>query len=358
MKINYQEITMYVEALQNGDDTVFDYLYNLSYDHLYSLSLNILKNEHDAQDVVHECFSIIYTHIDKLEHPDQYLAWSRRIATNCALSLIRKQADIPTDNLPEIMAQNLPPIQDNLELVISSERHTALLDLICNLDSQTRDIILLKYYQGYKVKEIEGILGIKAATIKTRIHRTKKLLRQQIEKQNNKLFAIPIAFIPSSYILNHCILSNISKTNSVVKTPTVLKYTWKNSSMVSKITILALSSSVAVYGASGTNHGYNNMPEDSNNRTIVELDKLEHPRPTVDVIDYNDSILSLHISSENTDILYDEVTAIVNGIIVKPTQIDPITEILTFTIEASIIILQVPDSSGLITSYELEVFYD
>lgn len=352
METNYQDIALIVESIQMGDTSRFTDLYDLSYTPLYALCFSILKNEHDAQDAVHDTFQKIYTHIDRLEHPPQYVAWSRRIATNASLALIRQNNDIPTADITEMISKEAPPIRDNLDHILDMERESSLLDLLGDLDSQTRDIMLMKYYQGYKIKEIESILGIKAATIKTRIHRTKKLLRKQIEAQRGKTFALPVALVPTAYIFNECI-SGEAATSGIIRGPEVLRYTWGHSSAVAKVTFIAGATGIALGSTIvGSHMTSNNLRQTISSPTsdIIVVD--------VDILSYEEHTIEIAVAPTDMPIDYTSIFATIGTNILYPHRINSSTGVLTFHTDASYMILQISDTGGNVSSYGLEMNYE
>lgn len=352
MEINHLEMEDIINQIQVGDINRFEDLYEISYPHLLHLCLSILKNDHDAQDAVQDTFHKIYVNINKLEHPQQYLAWARRIATNACLAQLRKKSDIPTNDISQVIAHGLPPIPDNLEVILNMERETSLLDLINKLDSQTRDIIMMKYYQGYKVKEIEDILGIKAATIKTRIHRTKKLLRKQIEEQRGKTFALPIALVPTGFIFNECISGDVA-SSSIIRGPEVLKYTWGQSSSLAKVTFIAGATSVVL----GSSIIGSDIISNSSNNSISNNSTTDIVVANVDILSYSDSIIQIALTPTSTAIDYNSIQATIGSDIIEVYSVDTNTGIISFYTDTSYMILQVSDVDGNVSSYGLEMNY-
>lgn len=192
MHINHLHIEELVIKLQHTySNDAFDELYTLTYHNLYQLSLNILEQEQDAQDAVNEAYYLIYSNIHSLENPRGFLAWARRITCNVSLSGVRKRRDIPTDNIQELAERTLPHGPDSLDMMITTEKNAHLLDMICSLDPNTLEMIVMKYYQGLTFDDISEKLDIPVGTIKARLHRAKKTLQQKA-KDNKSLLSLPV----------------------------------------------------------------------------------------------------------------------------------------------------------------------
>ena len=62
------------------------------------------------------------------------------------------------------------------------DRIKELVELLKRLNKKYRIPIYLYYYEGYKIEEISNILKIKSSTIKMRLSRAKKILKEEMEK--------------------------------------------------------------------------------------------------------------------------------------------------------------------------------
>ena len=65
-------------------------VYQLYKDMLYNSSFRIIKNEHDAQDMVHDAFIKAFQNISKLKNDLNLGAWLKRIVINCSLDFIKR----------------------------------------------------------------------------------------------------------------------------------------------------------------------------------------------------------------------------------------------------------------------------
>ena len=68
-------------------------VYLLYKDMLYNVSFRIIKNKHDAQDIVHDTFIKAFQNISKLENDLNLGAWLKRIAINCSLDFLEEEKE-------------------------------------------------------------------------------------------------------------------------------------------------------------------------------------------------------------------------------------------------------------------------
>ena len=140
---------------------------------IYKIAFMYVKNQHDAMDVVQEGIIKAYSKLDNLKDIEAMDKWVIRIIVNTALDLIRKNSKIvlKEDEVIEVL------INDNTDNKVKSSFN----EIIDSLDEELRGIITLKYFHGYKIKEVSEILNISESQIKNKIHKALNLLRKEIK---------------------------------------------------------------------------------------------------------------------------------------------------------------------------------
>lgn len=134
----------------------------------YITAYAILGNETDAEDAV--CNAILngYEHLTQLKNPKKFKAWMLTITRNEALKLCRKRMDLLGD---ENVERLLPPTYD---------RHNELWDIVQTLKEEYRIVIVLFYYNELSLKDISDVLDISVGTVKSRLDRGRKLLKDAL----------------------------------------------------------------------------------------------------------------------------------------------------------------------------------
>lgn len=148
-----------------------------STDSLYRVSKSILKNDTDCEDAVSEAITIAFQKLDSLKKDEYAKTWLTRIVINECFR-IRKQQ------------KKVVPISDEGESVFNSQEmagqsyfvgydsYAELRQVMSQLNEKQRLTIILYYYEGYSIKEIAGIMGINQGTVKSRLGRARKELKQ------------------------------------------------------------------------------------------------------------------------------------------------------------------------------------
>lgn len=134
----------------------------------YITAYAILGNEADAEDAV--CNAILngYEHLTQLRNPKKFKAWMLTITRNEALKLCRKRMELLGD---ENVERLLPPTYDS---------HNELWDIVQTLKEEYRIVIVLFYYNELSLKDISGVLDISIGTVKSRLDRGRKLLKDAL----------------------------------------------------------------------------------------------------------------------------------------------------------------------------------
>ena len=136
----------------------------------YITAYALLRNEADAEDAV--CNAILngYEHLAQLKNPKKFKSWMLTIIKNEALKLYHKRMELPGD---ENVEQLLPPSYDS---------HNELWDIVQTLNEEYRIVIVLFYYNDLSLRDISDILGISIGTVKSRLNRGRKLLKDALSK--------------------------------------------------------------------------------------------------------------------------------------------------------------------------------
>lgn len=135
---------------------------------LYRLALGILHNRDDAEDAVSESVLKAYEKIHTLRKRENFQAWIMQITANEAKRIYAKNKRLsPVENVEDYM----PDFRD--------EYHE-LWDVVMELDVVYREVIILYFYERFSIKEIGIILNIAEGTVKSRLFRGKKQLKERL----------------------------------------------------------------------------------------------------------------------------------------------------------------------------------
>lgn len=139
----------------------------------YRLAYSYVKNVDDALDIVQEATYKAISAAKTLKNPSYLKTWFYRIVVNTSLDFLRKEGRVrPTeDELLEFLNTQ----------VIDHYRDFDLEEALGKLPDDYRIIVILRYFEELKIKEIAEILNENINTVKTRLYRSLELLRVELE---------------------------------------------------------------------------------------------------------------------------------------------------------------------------------
>ncbi len=136
---------------------------------MFLLAFSIVKNYHDAEDVVAETMLKAYEKIHTLKDEKSFKFWIMQILVNNARMILRKNKKVVCVDEIDIY------IKDNSECI------TDIWESVLVLEDELRTIVVMYYYQGFKTNEIASILKLPDGTIKSRLSRARKKLKLLID---------------------------------------------------------------------------------------------------------------------------------------------------------------------------------
>ena len=152
-------------------------------DRIYAIALNYFKNPYDADDIVQEVLLKLYRSDTKFESEAHLKHWLLRVAVNqckkISLSAWRRRNISLEGYLAGLQTEpGAEYANDAAQAAEEAERRNEILRAILKLPKKYRLIIHLYYYEDYDTKEIAGILRMNEATVRTRLARGRKILKE------------------------------------------------------------------------------------------------------------------------------------------------------------------------------------
>jgi RNA polymerase sigma-70 factor, ECF subfamily len=157
---------------------------------LYRLARGILRNDSEAEDVVQETYVRAFTHLDQFRGESSLSTWLSRIAMNEALGRLRGQrANVEWTSLPQptleaqIIQFPLAASTDPEKTMAQREIQQVVERAIDEIPEPFRLVFITRVIEGMNVEETAEILGLKPETVKTRLHRARAMLRENVENK-------------------------------------------------------------------------------------------------------------------------------------------------------------------------------
>lgn len=152
---------------------------------LVNFHYRFVGNRPEAEDLTQDTFIKAYKKFHTLQDQDKIKSWLYMIARNTVIDFFRRNKNKPFA-LDSAIMENIPEVAsvDYQERVANMEVSKELDHCIEQLVREDRAIIKLLYYEGFSYKDIAKMLNINQNTLKSRLHRARKVLLETIRANN------------------------------------------------------------------------------------------------------------------------------------------------------------------------------
>ena len=165
-----------VRAAKRGDAAAFGRLYAEFASELYRFALWYLRNEADAEDAVQNAMLSAWANVRRLKKEASFRAWLFQILANACKTLLRQRS----------AAGNVIPFEESsaAELTVSPAfEDDAVGSLLGSLKEEDRVIVTMAVLGRFTSAEIGAALGMKNATVRSRLSRALHALREELETE-------------------------------------------------------------------------------------------------------------------------------------------------------------------------------
>jgi RNA polymerase sigma-70 factor (ECF subfamily) len=143
---------------------------------LYRWLLRLVSDTATAEDLLSEVFLDVWRHAAVFEGRSSASTWLLAIARNKAISARRRRPDVELND--ELTSTLADPADDPELMLEKKDREEVLRRSVAQLSQGHAEIIDLVYYHGKSVNEVAEVMGLNAATVKTRMLYARKKLAE------------------------------------------------------------------------------------------------------------------------------------------------------------------------------------
>lgn len=166
-----------VARAKQGDRSAIRFLYLRYADNIYGYARSIVRNDHDAEDIVQQVFTRMMTAIRSYEDRSvPFSAWLLRITHNLAIDYVRRRSRVCEE--PEEALSVDRPEQES--------KHLRLLlgEALAQLPPAQREIVVLRHIGGLSPREIAERLGRSEDSVHGLHHRGRRALREALTQMD------------------------------------------------------------------------------------------------------------------------------------------------------------------------------
>lgn len=186
--VSLAEIDLVTRA-QRRDPDAFRAIMKLNNQRLYRLARGIVRNDAEAEDAVQEAYVQAFAHLDGFRAEARLSTWLSRIVINEALGRLRRQRRAAaTAEAVAVEAKIIPfPLNasaDDPERTMAQREILRLVERATDdLPELYRSVFVARVIEGLSLEETADLLGLTAATVKTRLHRARAMIRKALDAQ-------------------------------------------------------------------------------------------------------------------------------------------------------------------------------
>jgi RNA polymerase sigma-70 factor (ECF subfamily) len=182
-----------LERLRAGEDAAFEELMHDNGGRMLSTARRIVRSEEDARDVVQEAFLLAFRSLPTFAGRSRLSTWLHRIVVNVALMRLRRRKRRPEvsidEQLPRFTTDGHRMIEahDVVDLTPADELERESMRVLVRhcmdeLPDSYRVVLMLRDIEDLSTEEAAEALGIRAGTVKVRLHRARQALKTLMQK--------------------------------------------------------------------------------------------------------------------------------------------------------------------------------
>ncbi len=172
-----------ISKVLSGDHQAYAGLVNRYQNYVFTLTLRMVKNREDAEEVAQDVFIKAYKYLADFRGASKFSTWLYTIVNNTCISFLRKKKleihSLDNEKVFEVADSMDSGFRANL--VEQKSRQSMVHNAIGLLGPDDAEIITLFYKSEQSLEEIAQILGLEVNTAKVRLHRARTRLKEKME---------------------------------------------------------------------------------------------------------------------------------------------------------------------------------
>lgn len=170
-----------VSRVVAGDDALFEILMRRYNQRVYRVVRAVLRNDEDAEDVMQQAYLNAYLHLRQFEGRARFSTWLTRIAVNEALARRGKRAFGEQDEGMMQLVESSAP--DPEQETFASELRDLMQREVASLPDGYRVVLVMRDVEGLSTAETAACLDVTEDLVKTRLHRARAMLRDNLYRR-------------------------------------------------------------------------------------------------------------------------------------------------------------------------------
>ena len=184
-----------MESLRDGRDDALADLVGRYQNDVFRFCLHYVKNVEQAKEMAQETFLRVYAARDRFDTDRKFKPWLLCIARNLCLNDLKRKKTVSMETLEEYASSardasghisessvDGPDVQ-----LMLSERQRRLMAVVDALPEESREIVVLRFFQKMQARQIAEVIDSTEGAVRTRLHRILRQLRAECEHLRDEL---------------------------------------------------------------------------------------------------------------------------------------------------------------------------
>lgn len=176
-----------IKEIRDGQTDAFSELVRRYEDTVFSFAFKVCRNREKAEETVQDTFVNVFRKLHQFDGKSKFSTWLYSIVTNnCLMKNRQRKIDEASVEYNEhdhtSPGAHVPDNPTPFEFVISREMQGQLDDAILSLPVDYRIVFVLRDIEGFSAQETANILNVSVAAVKSRLHRARSALREQLSE--------------------------------------------------------------------------------------------------------------------------------------------------------------------------------
>jgi len=187
-----------VAAVQQGDLNAFESLVTKHQKRMLNIAFRLIDDHDEACEVVQDAFVSAYRHIRTFRGEAKFTTWLTTITVNLSKNRLKQvrsrkvreaySLDAPVRTDEGELAMDAPsPEPSILDRMEKQDIRTRVQDCIRSLDSDFREVLVLRDMQEFSYDEIGDMLKVVPGTVKSRLFRAREMVKECLKQLMGEL---------------------------------------------------------------------------------------------------------------------------------------------------------------------------
>jgi RNA polymerase sigma factor (sigma-70 family) len=174
----------YIDKILQGDANAFAVLVDRYKDMIFTLSIKMIKNREEAEEVAQDTFIKAYNSLVKFKGDSKFSTWIYKIAYNTCLDRLKKNKKEDNNiSIDEFSAHLIKTMDNALSALEDKERKQTIQNCLNLLPSEENFLLTLFYFEDQNLEEIGKVMNINTNNVKVKLFRSRQKLAVILKKQ-------------------------------------------------------------------------------------------------------------------------------------------------------------------------------